>query len=62
MTLFLKIPRNNISIRKLLQEEDFAILPLIPFNSSTLRMSLSSRYVESRLEDSKLKTIMKKKH
>lgn len=47
-----KIPLNNISIKKLLQEEDFAIVPFV-FNSS-MHFESSSRYVESRLLDNKL--------
>lgn len=54
----MKIPRNNTSIKKLLQEDDFAIRRFIPFanwKSSNARWS-SSRYVESRFVDSKLLT------
>lgn len=47
-----KIPLNNISIKKLLQEEDFAIVPF-ELNSS-MPFGSSSRYVESRLVDNRL--------
>lgn len=47
-----KIPLNNISIKKLLQEEDFAIVPF-ELNSS-MPFGSSSRYVESRLVDKRL--------
>lgn len=48
------IPFIRTSNKKLLQEEDFIIVPFV-FNSSSGRPS-SSRYVESRLEDNRLET------
>lgn len=50
----LTIPRKIISNKKLLQEEDFAIL-FVPFVlKSSIDLGSSSRYVESRFVDNKL--------